>query len=303
MEESRCWHASATKEMEEESLGYLDDRAGLAGKVAVVIGGGAGLGRASVDDLARSAVRVVVCDRDAGFLAATSARSEEAGTSVVTVEGDGRDPAVLDAVFRRVDEEFGRLDILVNVVGGTFHQAFGTSSPRGWDALIRTNFTWLLTSTQLAIPRMREAGGGSIVNFTSIEGHRAAPNFAVYAAMKAAVTNFSRTVAVELAPDGIRVNCVAADLVPTEGLAGISDLYGDTRESLAPISIPLGRTGTYADVGGCVLFLASDLSSYVTGTTVHVDGGTFASSGWFNWPDIGWSNVPPFDVGGPVVSK
>ncbi len=278
-------------------MGYLDDRAGLVGKVAVVIGGGAGLGQASVDDLARSAVRVVVCDRDAGSLAATSARSQEDGTSVVTVEGDGRDPAVLDEVFRRVDEDFGRLDILVNVVGGTFHQAFGASNPRGWDALVRTNFTWLLMSTQLAIPRMRQAGGGSIINFTSIEGHRAAPNFAVYAAMKAAVTNFSRTVAVELAPDGIRVNCVAADLVPTEGLAGISGPRG----SAAPISIPLGRTGTYADVGGCVLFLASDLSSYVTGTTVHVDGGTYASSGWFNWPDIGWSNVPPTDVGAPGV--
>jgi 3-oxoacyl-[acyl-carrier protein] reductase len=277
-------------------LGHLDERAGLAGKAAVVIGGGAGLGQATVDDLARSNVRVVVCDNDGDALTATRARSELEGTSVVTVEGDGRDPAVLDAVFERVDEAFGRLDILVNVVGGTFQQAFGESSPRGWDALIRTNFTWLLSATQLAIPRMRAAGGGSIVNFTSIEGHRAAPNFAVYAAMKAAVTNFSRTVAVELAPHGIRVNCVAADLVPTEGLAGISDLYREPRGSRAQIFVPLGRTGTYADVGGCVLFLASDLSSYVTGTTVHVDGGTYASSGWFNWPDTGWSNVPPTDV-------
>ena len=160
-------------------MGYLDDRAGLAGKVAVVIGGGAGLGRATVDDLARSNVRVVVCDNDGDALTATSARSELEGTTVVTVEGDGRDPAVLDSVFERVDEAFGRLDVLVNVVGGTFHQAFGVSNPRGWDALIRTNFTWLLSATQLAIPRMRAAGGGSIVNFTSIEGHRATPNFAV----------------------------------------------------------------------------------------------------------------------------
>ena len=126
---------------------------------------------------------------------------------------------------------------------------------------------------------MRASDGGSIVNFTSIEGHRAAPIFAVYAAMKAAVENFSRSVAVELAPDGIRVNCVAADLVPTEGLVGINGALLNAQEGLAQISIPMGRTGTYADVGGCVLFLASDLSSYVTGTTVHVDGGTYAVIG------------------------
>lgn len=219
---------------------------------------------------------IVLCDNDSDSLAAAAARSEEEETCVVTVEGDARDTGVLDAVFERVDKDFDRLDILV-------------------DALIRTNFTWLLTSTQLAIPRMRAAGGGSIVNFTSIEGHRAAPNFAVYAAMKAAVTNFSRSVAVELAPDGIRVNCVAADLVPTEGLAGINGVFPNSQESVAQISIPLGRTGAYADVGGAVLFLASDLSSYVTGTTVHVDGGTYASSGWFNWPEKGWSNVPPIE--------
>ena len=274
-------------------MGYIEDRVGLAGKVAIVIGGGGGLGQASADDLARAGARVVVCDRNADALAATIARSEREGTSVITVEGDGRDPSILELAFERANAAFGQLDVLVNVVGGTFNQPFEESAARGWDALIRTNFTWLLTATQLAIPRMRETGGGSIVNFTSIEGHRAAPGFAVYAAMKAAVANFSRTLAVELAPEGIRVNCVAADLVPTEGLEGISGLHRGMETTSSQISIPLGRAGTYADVGGCVLFLASDLSSYVTGTTVHVDGGTYASSGWFNWPVVGWSNVPP----------
>src|SRR6202041_3108627 len=110
----------------------------------------------------------------------------------------------------------------------TFRQLFSESNPRGWEALIRTNFTWLLHATHLAIPRMRAAGhGGSIINLTSIEGHRAAPNFAVYAGMKAAVTNFGRSLALELAAEGIRVNAIAADMVPTEGSYQITADQGE----------------------------------------------------------------------------
>ena len=131
---------------------------------------------------------------------------------------DAREPERIEAFFEAVDAAYGgKLDILVNVVGGTFKQPFADSSPKGWAALIRANFTWLLHSTHLAIPRMRVTGrGGSIISFTSIEGHRAAPGFAVYAAMKAAVVNFTRTIAVELAPEGIRVNTIAPDMTPTE---------------------------------------------------------------------------------------
>ena len=137
----------------------------------------------------------------------------------MSIVGDVRDDDVIDRTFGLADETFGRLDVLVNVVGGTFRQPFAESSRRGWDALIRTNFTWLLRPTQLAITRMRAGGrGGSIINLTSIEAHRAAPNFAVYAGMKAAVENWGRSLAVELAPDGIRVNTIAADMVPTEGI-------------------------------------------------------------------------------------
>ena len=142
------------------------------------------------------------------------------------------------------------MDVLVNVVGGTFRQPFTESVPKGWEALIRTNFTWLLHSTQLAVDRMRP-GGGSIINLTSIEAHRAAPGFAVYAAMKAAVTSLTQSLAVELAPEGIRVNTIAPDFIPTERLEALSEEAGGEVAALQRrIATPMGRPGTFADAGG-----------------------------------------------------
>jgi NAD(P)-dependent dehydrogenase (short-subunit alcohol dehydrogenase family) len=108
--------------------------------------------------------------------------------------------------------------------------------------------------------------------------------------MKAAVTNFSRTLAVELAPHGIRVNTIAPDQTPTEGMP----FDGDPRTYQT--GIPMGRKGAYEDTGNCALFFASELSNYVTGTTLHPDGGAWASSGWFNWPGLGFFNNPPESV-------
>jgi 3-oxoacyl-[acyl-carrier protein] reductase len=262
--------------------------------VAVVVGGAGGLGRACVDDLAGAGVRLAVCDRDGTALAEMSEALAHTGAVQVTAELDARDPEALAGFFAQVDEALGpHLDVLVNVIGGTFRQAFSESSPSGWDVLMRTNFTWILHAVRLGVARMRP-GGGSIVNLTTIEAHRAAPGYAVYAAMKAAVTSLSRTLAVELGPEGIRVNTVAPDFVPTEALRRATPGTAEEVEAAQHrIGTPMGRAGTGQDVGGCVLFLASDLSSFVTGTTLHPDGGALASSGWANWPGTGFTNVPP----------
>lgn len=287
-------------------MGHLEQRAGLDGRVGIIAGGGGGLGRACALDLGRAGVRLGLCDRNAERLAETRATLEAEGIEVLTEVIDVREEEPLRSFFDRVGVTYGgRLDILFNVVGGTYQQAFEDSAPKGWDALIRTNFTWLLHSTQLAIPMMRKSGGGSIVNFTSIEAHRAAPNVAVYASMKAAVANLGRSLALELGADGIRVNAIAADMTPTEGMADLRSQSGDVqaREAAqAQIAIPMRRQGTYEDIGGCALFLASDLSRYVTGQTLHPDGGTMASSGWFDWPDGGWQNTPPESVIGAALS-
>jgi len=277
-------------------MSFLDDRAGLDGRVAIVLGGGGGLGQACANDLGGAGMRLALCDKDAAALEATASAIADGGAEVMTGVLDARDPEALAAFFGQVDGHYGgRLDVLVNVVGGTFHQSFEESSPRGWDALIRTNFTWLLHSTQMAIPRM-SPGGGSIINITSIEGHRAAPGYAVYAAMKAGVTSLTRTLAVELAPRNIRINTIAPDYIPSPGLQSMVVGTEETRDLQHRIGTPMGREGNFEDAGGCALFLASNLSSFVTGTTLHPDGGAIASSGWFNWPDAGFLNHPPESV-------
>ncbi len=286
-------------------MGFLEERAGLVGKVALIAGGAGGLGRAVALDFARAGMHLTIADRNAELLERTTTVIGELGAPLLTGLIDVRDADALRGLFEQHDERFGRLDVLVNVAGGTFRQDFADSTPRGRDALVGANFTWLLESTHLAIPRLRASttpdAGGSIINITSIEAHRAAPGFAVYAAMKSAVTSLTRTLAVELAPEGIRVNTIAPDMVPTEGLQlsgfaqSIDEDHIDDEGARAALraAIPMGRPGTPEDVGGSALFLASNLSTYATGTTLHPDGGAWASSGWINWPDLGFRNVPP----------
>jgi 3-oxoacyl-[acyl-carrier protein] reductase len=266
-------------------MSWWEDRSQFDGTVAIVSGGAGGLGGAVTDDLIANGVRVAVLDRDASALSETEARHR--GAQAIFQLGDSRDPAVLEALFVAVDREWGRLDSLVNVVGGTFRASFEDTNERGWDALLRTNLMHVLRACSLAIPRMKAGRrGGSIVNFTTIEAHRGAPNFAVYSAAKAAVTQFSRTLAVELAADAIRVNCVAPDITPTPNMGVISAQSSTFFDSLgASIALPMGRVGVPDDVSGAVVFLLSGLSRYITGTTLHPDGGTWASGGWFNCVD------------------
>jgi 3-oxoacyl-[acyl-carrier protein] reductase len=283
---------------------WWTERAGLDGTVAIVTGGAGGLGEAITVDLAANGVRVALVDRDVDACARIAERLLAADTDAIVHTGDAREPEVLDLLFDAAAERWGRLDTLVNVVGGTFRAPFSEQSPRAWDALVRTNLTHVLHATSRAIPAMRAGGrGGSIVNITTIEGYRAAPNFAVYSAAKAAVAHFSRTLSVELAPDGIRINCVAPDLTPTPGMLGIRETDGVTERGhtmLDPlnvkVSVPMGRLGVPEDISNVVVFLASGLSSYMTGLTLHPDGGTMAASGWFNWPGSGYGNTLPEDV-------
>ena len=281
-------------------MGWFEERAGLDGTVAVVTGGAGGLGEAIVTDLAANGVRLAVVDIDEQAVAELRRNLAGGGIDGVVVHGDARDPQVLEGLFAAADERWGRLDTLVNVVGGTFKAPFTETTPKGWDALLRTNLLHVLHACSMAVPRMRSGGrGGSIVNVSTIEAHRAAPGFAVYSAAKAGVEQFARTLAVELAPEGIRVNSVAPDVAPTPNmakLAGPATAAATISPAAVGIGIPMARVGAPTDVSACVVFLASALSSYLTGQTLHPDGGTYASSGWFNWPDTGWANFPPVDL-------
>jgi 3-oxoacyl-[acyl-carrier protein] reductase len=266
----------------------------LCGKVAVVTGAASGIGRAIALAYSRFGANLALCDRQPEALASTHRQIEEESARgqarVISSVLDVRDSEAVNAFVDEVARHFGRIDILVNNAGGTFRADFEGLKPRGQQALIDENFssvTHFVRAVLPYMPRSEEAtastssnetlsgemasagpGGASIINITSIEAHRAGPGFAIYSAMKAAVTNLSQSLALELGDRNIRVNAIAPDVIPTPGTGHIH------------ATTPLARRGHVDDVAGAALYLASSLSAFVTGTTLHVDGGNAAAGGW-----------------------
>jgi 3-oxoacyl-[acyl-carrier protein] reductase len=247
----------------------------LTGRVAVVTGAAVGLGRAIAETFARFGADLALCDRDAANLGHAQQCVVAQGSRALAGELDVRDADAVAAFLGRVRDEFGRIDVLVNNAGGGFASAFLDVSPRGQQALVDENFTSVTHFVRAGVPLMPESGG-SIVNLTSIEAHRAGPGYAIYSAMKAALANLTRSLALELGDRRIRVNCIAPDGIPTPGIGDF-----DSRP-------PLAVEGRPDDVAGAALYLASDLSRYVTGTTLHVDGGTWAAGAWRRGPEGGF---------------
>ena len=240
----------------------------LDGLVAVVTGAAVGIGRSTALALAAFGADLAVCDRDEENLASLAMEIEAVGRRVHSGILDVRDGEQVERWLGAVGE-LGPIDVLVNNAGGGFGAAFLDVNDKGQDALVRENFTSVTNFVRGVVPLMPDRGG-SIVNITSIEAHRAAPGFAVYSAMKAAVANLTKTLALELGPRMIRVNCVAPDVIPTPGIGGELE-----------VKTPLPRAGHVDDVAAAVVFLANPaLSGFVTGTTIHVDGGNAAAGGW-----------------------
>lgn len=240
----------------------------LTGRVAVVTGAAVGIGEAVALALARFGADLAVCDRDADNLMRTAEQAASVGRRAVTGVIDVREADAVASFLEEVAGELDRVDVLVNNAGGGFRSPFVDVSAKGEDALVRENFTSVGLLVRGVVPLMPPSGG-SIINITSIEAHRAGPTYAVYSAMKAAVSNLTKTLALELGDRMIRVNCIAPDVIPTPGVG-----------NLVQTSTPLSRRGHVDDVAGAAVFLASDLSGFVTGTTIHVDGGNLAAAGW-----------------------
>ena len=284
-------------------MGYLEDRANLAGKVAAVIGGGSGVGAAVTLALARAGVDIAFCDIKGDSIEPTRKEVEQLGRRVTGRVTDATDPEQLEAFYGAFDADFDRLDVLVNVAGGVRRRPFAETTREQWTADVQRNLGWVMQSISLALPRLRAGGrGGSIISFTTIEAHRGAAGFAAYAGAKAGLTNFSRALGVELASERIRVNLIAPDTTPSETSMNaippdeIADMAASPELMLKGMAmyVPMGVPTPAEDLGDGVLFLASDLSASVTGTTLHVDGGTFASSGFLHWPGpSGWGPAPP----------
>jgi 3-oxoacyl-[acyl-carrier protein] reductase len=250
----------------------------LTDRVAVVTGAAAGIGRAVAAAFARFGADLALCDRDRENLAAAAAEVEATGRACLTGVLDVREAAEVSAFMASVGERFGRVDVLVNNAGGGFRSPFLDVSDKGQQALVRENFDSVTHFVRAAVPLM-PTGGGSIINLTSSEAHRAAPGFAVYAAQKAAVASLTKSLALELGERLIRVNCIAPDMIPTPGVGLLEGEAG---------AIPLPVAGHVDDAAAAAVYLASDLPRFVTGTTLHVDGGTTAAGGWHRTPE-GWA--------------
>ena len=260
-------------------MAVTPDQCRLDGRRALVTGAARGIGAATALALAAFGADLLLCDRDADDLAAVAAAVTAMGRHVRSEVLDVRDRPAVAAWLEPVE----RVDILVNNAGGTFRAEFADISERGQQALVDENFTSVTTFIRACLPVMPD--GASIVNVTSVEAFRAAPGFSIYAAMKAAVEQLTRTLALELAPRRIRVNTVAPDAIATPGDVGLAAAVGAA--DYGPV-VPLGLGGP-DDCAATIVFLAGELSRFMTGTTLHVDGGTDAARGWRRGPDGRWA--------------
>ena len=263
----------------------------FSGKVVLITGGGAGIGLETARSFAGLGGTVVVLEVDP--VRAGEVRSELGPESLV-VEGDATDAETVTALASSITEKYGRLDVLVNNVGHfmTRPTPFEKLTDEQLDDIYRVNLKHVFLVTRVMLPLLRSAGpGASIVNISSIEGFRGIPRFAAYGAFKAAITGFTQSLALELGPEGIRVNVVAPETTDTAQVP-IDRMVHESQRHNIPRWIPLGRFGTPSDIAGCVLFLASPLASWVSGTVIHADGGALAAAGWYQDDQGGWTNMP-----------
>jgi len=242
----------------------------LTGKTALVTGGTRGIGRAVVDALAGAGAKVAFTYRSSDAEAdALVAALAERGTEALAFKGDAGDFAHAQTVVDEVVKAWGSLDIVVNNAGITKDNLMIRMSEDDWDAVIGTNLKSVFNFSKAAYRTMMKQRSGRIVNIASVVGVMGNAGQTNYAAAKAGIIGFSKSLAKELGSRGVTVNVVAPGYVETDMTAALSDA---AREAMLG-AVPLARPASAQDVAGAVLFLASDLAGYVTGHVLHVDGG------------------------------
>ncbi len=264
--------------MADEQYGDLAAILGLQDKVALINGGGQGIGRSSALLLATAGAHVAVVDTvpdlGQGVVEEVKALGRRAAYLNINLLDDAGVAGLIPAVLR----ELGGLDVVVNVVGRPLWRATHEMSLDEWDGQFRLNLDYIFRSSQEAYTYWRDRGrGGSIVSISSGSGTEASPGHAAYGAAKAALIQLTETLGVEWAPSGVRVNAIAPGSIRTP--RSVSRTPPEMEAQIVE-QIPAGRRGESGDIGKVVLFLASELSSYVTGQTIIVDGGAMVNN-WF----------------------
>ena len=255
----------------------------LEGQVALITGGATGIGYGIAELVSGLGAHVVLASRKRDRLDPAVEKLTAAGGSASAETLDVRDPEAVQAVVGRVASERGRLDLLVNNAAGNFYAASETLSANAWKSVVEIDLYGTFFCSQAAAAVMRPQGGGRIINISMTLHYRGWPQMAHATAAKAGVDALTKTLAVEWAPAGIRVNAIAPGPIPTEGVrkaftpppgSGVPDVFIDrAMDQYAKKAIPLGRWGAPADIANAVAFLASPAGDWITGTIMVVDGG------------------------------
>jgi len=248
----------------------------LDGRIAFVTGGGRGLGRAGALALARAGADVVLVSRTRSQLEETAALVEKLGRKALVATADTRSGAEIDAAVRAAVDTFGRIDILFNNAGTNIRKPVVDMPDEDWHTIMDTNVKGAFLVVRAVARQMVRQQSGTIINMSSMSAISAEPTKAVYAASKGAIALLTKGMALELAPHGIRVNAIAPGYMLTSLVKGGLDADPERKQRVLA-RIPLGRLGEPDEIGGALVFLASDAASYITGATITIDGGWTAT--------------------------
>ena len=252
----------------------------MASRIALVCAASKGLGRASAEALARDGFQVAICARGLEVLTRTANEMKAAGADVLPIQADLSRAADVDRVLAETVRAFGGLDVLVTNTGGPPSGPFMSIDERAWSDAIDSLLLSVVRLCRGAVPLMQARGGGRIIHITSITVKQPVPGLVLSNALRSAVTSLAKTLAVELAPSGILVNCVAPGYTRTDRVIELAEQTAaregipvESAQQRTVVQIPLGRMGQPGEFGAVVAFLASPDASYVTGVTIPVDGG------------------------------